>query len=144
MSRDFGDLLRQLIMSTNASVSTWAQRVGLTHGQIHNIIAGRRSPPLDQLERWCDELGLVDEVRARFLQLARLAHAPSEVRELVEKLEAQVETLVRDNATLRQHNDLAREQLKRLRRIEAIANARQPPPAGDADAAPHTTAAANG
>ncbi|MBA3845846.1 MAG: hypothetical protein H0X45_04300 [Planctomycetes bacterium] len=144
MSHDFGDLLRQVIVSTNASVSTWAQRVGLTHGQIHNIIAGRRCPPLDQLERWCDELGLVDGVRARFLQRARLAHAPIEVHALVDQLEAQVELLTRDNATLRQHNDLAREQLKRLRRIEAIAHAKQPPASSEASASPHAATAANG
>ncbi len=141
MNGDFGDLLRQVILSKNASVSAWAQRVELTHGQISNIIAGRRCPPLDQLERWCDELGLVDDVRARFLQLAWLAHAPTQVGTMVERFEAQIEALTRENATLRLHNDLAHEQLKRLRRVEAIANAKREGAAIDAAAPTHAVVA---
>ncbi len=143
MSGDFGDLLRQVILSKNASVSAWAQRVELTHGQISNIIAGRRCPPLDQLERWCDELGLIEDVRARFLQLAWLAHAPAEVCAMVKRFEEQIDALTRENATLHLHNDLAHEQLKRLRRAEAIANAKRAITTPDA-AAPSQASAANG
>jgi transcriptional regulator with XRE-family HTH domain len=121
----FGELLRHAIVSKNTSISGWAQRVGCTHGQISNIIAGRRSPPLEQLDRWCAELGLADQARERFVNLAYLAHAPEQVRALVERLEARVEGAEREVGVLRSQLEAAHEQLKRLRRADAIAQAKE-------------------
>ena len=121
----FGELLRHAIVSKNTSISGWAQRVGCTHGQISNIIAGRRSPPLEQLDRWCAELGLADQARERFVNLAFLAHAPEQVRALVERLEARADAAEREAGTLRAQLDAAHEQLKRLRRADAIAQAKE-------------------
>src|SRR3954468_16926301 len=97
----FGELLRHAIVSKNTSISGWAQRVGCTHGQISNIIAGRRSPPLDRLDQWCAELGLAEQARERFVVLACLTHAPDQVRTLVTGLEQRVETAEREAALLR-------------------------------------------
>lgn len=62
-------------------IKTWADKHStLTDGQIFNIIAGRRTPPLDLVEKWANSLGLQGEDQSVFVELAAIAHLPTEVQ----------------------------------------------------------------
>jgi hypothetical protein len=78
--RAFGEALQAAIAAKGISVKSWAEKmIGSTHGQVFNVIAGRRTPPLDEVERWATKLGLEGRERQRFLDLAALAHLPIEI-----------------------------------------------------------------
>jgi hypothetical protein len=72
----FGTLLKHHISASGRSLSAWARAVGITQGFASNLLAGRRTPPLGELETWADSLGLAGEERQRFIDLAAIAHCP--------------------------------------------------------------------
>jgi hypothetical protein len=73
----FGNLLKHHICATGRSLSAWARTVGITQGFASNLLAGRRTPPLKELETWADSLALAGEERQLFLDLAAIAHLPT-------------------------------------------------------------------
>jgi hypothetical protein len=73
----FGRLLKLHIQASGRSISAWARMVGITQGFASNLMAGRRTPPLRELETWADSLALGGEERQRFLDLAAIAHLPA-------------------------------------------------------------------
>jgi hypothetical protein len=84
----FGTLLKHHIAASGRSISAWARMVGITQGFASNLMAGRRTPPLRELEAWADSLALADEERQRFLDLAAIAHLPAAAQaRLVDLLE---------------------------------------------------------
>jgi hypothetical protein len=86
----FGRLLTALIAEKTEGKSAFARACGSTAGFINNVCRDRRLPPLDSIESWADALSLTGEPRRLFLQAAFLAHAPSQVRDLVRDLQRQV------------------------------------------------------
>lgn len=85
----FGQMLKAGIESTGLSVREWAEsRAGTTNGQVFNIIAGRRTPPIDQVKEWAVMLGLAGDRAGRFYELACIAHLPEGVQALfIENME---------------------------------------------------------
>jgi len=73
----FGSLLKHHIAASGRSLSAWARTVGITQGFASNLLAGRRTPPLRELESWADSLGIAGEERQRFIDLAAIAHLPA-------------------------------------------------------------------
>ncbi len=73
----FGRLLKHHISASGRSISAWSRAVGITQGFASNLTAGRRTPPLGELERWADSLTLVGDERQRFIDLAAIAHLPA-------------------------------------------------------------------
>jgi hypothetical protein len=90
----FGSLLKHHIASSGRSISAWARTVGITQGFASNLMAGRRTPPLKEMERWADSLRLAGEERQRFIDLAAIAHLPATAQ-------ARLVALIDDAAGLR-------------------------------------------
>lgn len=59
----------------------FARRVGLTRGQITNIMNGKRRPPRGQAERWANVIGLHGQDREDFIDLAAATYLPPVERE---------------------------------------------------------------
>lgn len=77
----FGEMLKTAIEAAGLSVREWAEtRAATTNGQVFNIIAGRRTPPIDQVQKWGDLLGFTGERADRFYELACIAHLPDQVQ----------------------------------------------------------------
>lgn len=93
MAERFGDHLTQLLDRRGLTQAAFARRVGKAPGVINFIRVGKRTPPLAQMGRWAEVLELRGEERARFLELAALAHAPEEVHRLVAQLHRRVAAL---------------------------------------------------
>jgi transcriptional regulator with XRE-family HTH domain len=78
--KSFGDYLKQLLESRQLTVSGWARKVGITQGFASNLLAGRRSPAMEDIERWADSLELSGRDRRLFLDLAAISHLPKEAQ----------------------------------------------------------------
>lgn len=74
---------------------TFAAKVGTSQSFLSQIIAGKRTPPLDQIEAWANVLELHGENRAEFIRLAYLAHCPGPIAEEHLRLRARVDKLER-------------------------------------------------
>lgn len=92
---EFGPVLAAHLERAGLSQRAFARRVGYSHVLVSYVITGRRTPPLEAIESWADELGVTGAERTRFIQLAWLAHAPPQVRDLVARQQAQIERLRR-------------------------------------------------
>ena len=89
----YGEMLKSLIAQKGYGLREFAQRVGYAHSNISAIMAGRRPPPLDRIERWADALGLDGQERQEFLEEAYLAHAPQQVRHIVDRMRVEIDSL---------------------------------------------------
>lgn len=98
---DFGAELTRLLQARGIAQAEFARRVGKAPGVISFIRSGRRTPPLDQMQRWADAMGLAGAERARFLELAALAHTPPEARQLIARLRQRCARLEGEIATLK-------------------------------------------
>lgn len=64
-----------------------AQLLGKSHGNLSSILNGKvvngsvARPPLDDMDRWADVLGLDPDERAQLVELAELAHTPPAIRD---------------------------------------------------------------
>jgi hypothetical protein len=79
--RPFSALLQVLLDRRPAGVVDWADRFGITQGQMSNLLAGRRKPPRNGLERMLDvmdkhRLPVSDAEKQEFLLAGYLEHAP--------------------------------------------------------------------
>lgn len=97
---DFSDAFSAAIAGAGFSQNRAGPALGCTGPFVNQVIRRKAKPPLDQIERWADALHLEGDARAEFIRLAYLAHAPEQVRQLVEaqaemiaKLTARVEAL---------------------------------------------------
>lgn len=75
----FGSLLKALLADTKTNQPEFAAKVASTRGFVNNVIHGHRTPPLEQITKWADALGLKGAKREQFIELAELAHAPERV-----------------------------------------------------------------
>ncbi len=111
--RAFGSALKAAIQAKGLSVNAWAEEVlGGTHGQVFNVIAGRRTPPLDEVERWATKLGLEGKDRQTFLDLAALTHLPVDVEARFLRILKEHDKLLLDYQTLAKRAASSRRQLK--------------------------------
>ena len=86
MGESFGTALAQAMKAAGFSQATFAQAVKISQGQLSRILNAERRPPLRDVPRWLNALGVPDSARSRLLLLADLAHAPPRVAGFVERL----------------------------------------------------------
>lgn len=76
----FGPYLGSAIKKAGLSRRNFAKIVGYASPNIDQVVAGKRVPPIAQLDKWSKALGgAVDP--ALFRELALLEHTPAEIRE---------------------------------------------------------------
>lgn len=91
----FGELLDDYIKRGGLAVTTFAERARVTDGQVHNVIAGRRRPPVGQeLEQYANALDLVGKERADFMYRADLERTPERIAEHLRKVEDELSRVV--------------------------------------------------
>ena len=77
---DLLPLIERKYGKQRGNLAAFARSVGITTGQITNVIKGRRTISSADAVAWADVLGLEEQERQRFLDLAAIAHLPSEAR----------------------------------------------------------------
>jgi transcriptional regulator with XRE-family HTH domain len=96
----FGDLFGQLLEARQFTVRSFGTLVKSSKSSVNAIVLGNRTPPLEALEQWCDTLNLRGDERQRFIDLAALAHLPTEVRPKFESWYEEHQQLKSDYADL--------------------------------------------
>lgn len=92
MPSSFGAHLQSLLTERGLSGLGFARRVGTASSTISQISSGKRTPPLERMDAWATALGLKGAARARFIELAQLAHCPEPIaREYVRQQERLLE-----------------------------------------------------
>ncbi len=96
----FGALLAQLMELRGFTVRSFGDAVKSSKSTISGVVNDTRTPPLDDMDRWCETLGLRGADKVRFTDLASLAHLPKGVRERFETWYDEHQTLKTDYADL--------------------------------------------
>lgn len=73
---NFGDMLAARIEGAGLTRIAFAKEVESSSGFMTDVIKGRRTPPLDRLDRWIEVLGLSPKEADQFRFLAGVAHIP--------------------------------------------------------------------
>ncbi len=73
----FGVVLKSLLDARGQTVSGWARLMGIAQGFASNVLSGRRTPPLEAIEKWAESFRLTGFERVRFIDLAVVAHLPA-------------------------------------------------------------------
>jgi transcriptional regulator with XRE-family HTH domain len=76
----FGAVLKRLLDARGQTVSGWAGLMGIGQGFASNVLSGRRTPPLDAIEKWAESFRLTGFERVRFIDLAVVAHLPAQAQ----------------------------------------------------------------
>lgn len=74
----FGVVLKRLLDARGQTVSGWARLMGIAQGFASNVLSGRRTPPLEAIEKWAESFRLTGFERVRFIDLAVVAHLPEQ------------------------------------------------------------------
>jgi len=74
----FGAVLKRLLDERGQTVSGWARLMGIAQGFASNVLSGRRTPPLEAIDRWAESFRLTGFDRVRFIDLAVVAHLPEQ------------------------------------------------------------------
>ena len=77
---DLVALIERKYGKQRGNLAAFARSVGITTGQITNVIKGRRTISTAAAVAWADALDLVGRERQRFLDLAAIAHLPEDVQ----------------------------------------------------------------
>lgn len=77
---DLLPLIERKYGKQRGSLAAFARSVGVTTGQITNVIKGRRTISSSDAVAWAEALALEGRERQRFIDLAAIAHLPSESR----------------------------------------------------------------
>jgi len=86
MADSFGTALAAAMEAADMTQMRFAAKVGLNQGQLSRVIAGKRRPPLKELSKWFEVLGLTKAKRDHLHLLAHLAHATPWLRTYVHAL----------------------------------------------------------
>ena len=99
MKTKFGILIKRLINEKYKSIREFcriAEPKSNNNGStayISNVMAGKRPPPIEKIDKWINALELDKEEAKKFLYLACVAHLPKEVQPEFEKLLDEIEEL---------------------------------------------------
>lgn len=77
----FGGYLREAIRGARLTKTAFADQARISKSFVSDLIANRRTPPLEDVERWADVLSLRGAARERLLDLAVIAHVPGQGRD---------------------------------------------------------------
>jgi transcriptional regulator with XRE-family HTH domain len=103
------DFLSRYVGKSRGEIADFARRVGVSPGQITNVLRGRRLPGVDVLLGWTD--ALPEEARDDWRLVAYLAHTPQEIRTLFDRARTELAGLRQDLAALSAENARLRAQL---------------------------------
>ena len=78
--------LAALLDERKLNPSDFAALVGDRQNNVWQYLNGVIRPPLKKLDHWSRRLKLDDSERSKFIRLARLAHAPQELRDEIDAL----------------------------------------------------------
>jgi hypothetical protein len=67
-----------------------AKSVGVTLVFAHQVVRGKRLPPLDQADRWADALRLQGPERREFLIRVAIEHSPPLIFEVIKELRDEI------------------------------------------------------
>ena len=89
---NFSECLRLALQTAGLSQRDFANKAGISRGFPPLLLAGKRTPPLECINAWCRVLHLAPGTpeRIAFERAAYLSHAPEEVRQMVDDLEAKL------------------------------------------------------
>lgn len=90
MRQALGDWLRGYLESRNLSQRELADLVGRKETFISMILLGQRKPARKDIQRWAVVLGLTEEERADFMELAGLSYCPEWVVREYLRMKAQL------------------------------------------------------
>lgn len=99
------------------NASTFAARLGLSQQAMHAYLAGKVRPPVDDLKRWAEVLGLSALERDQMVEAAYESHTPAAIWERLLDLRRQLDS----ERAAKIPPDTAAE-LKRLRDALAVAH----------------------
>ena len=96
--RRFHLLLEILLARSEDNTSEWAARLKLSQGQLSNLLAGRRRPPENTLERWLDimeqyGIAISDAEKTEFQLSGLLAQSPVSIEIHLQKLHNHIDEL---------------------------------------------------
>ena len=83
---DFPEAFRRSLAACGLSQNKAGPLLGCSGPFVNHLCRGKAKPPLDRVPGWADILGLVGDDRAAFIEAARLAHTPPEIRAAVAAL----------------------------------------------------------
>lgn len=86
----FGDMLYRMIKRKKWSVTDFAKVLGVTVSYVSGIYAGRTKPPLSNIERWSDILGLRHAEHVAFIWLAQLECATPTMKVAFKRLHSYI------------------------------------------------------
>lgn len=93
MPTAWGSLFLELLSQRGWSQRDFGKLVGMSQPNISKAIRGHpkvHGPPLERIDAWADTLELQGDLRLRFVRLAYLAHAPLQIRAMVDDFERQM------------------------------------------------------
>lgn len=79
--QSFGSYLREAIRGARLTKTAFADQARISKSFVSDLIANRRTPPLEDVGRWAEILGLRGDARERFEDLAVIAHVPDPGRD---------------------------------------------------------------
>jgi transcriptional regulator with XRE-family HTH domain len=82
----FADVMKAALKRRDLSQRKFADLAECSGGFVCDVINDKRTPPLDRIMQWADALGLEDEDRQRFMDLAGIAHLPATIRPTFEQI----------------------------------------------------------
>lgn len=113
----FGDLFRLHIERQFQTQTAFASAAKESVQTINNVVKGQRHPNLDNVAKWAKVLKLSDKDREEFILMARLEHAPIEIRDAFLQLRRDQErSRQREEESRREHDELRRLANEALRR----------------------------
>lgn len=82
MTETFGAFLGKALARKKQSLHAYAIAIGYakSHSFVYRVSKGLVAPPLKDLERWAEPLGLNEQERKRFELLAGVANSPKVVQ----------------------------------------------------------------
>jgi transcriptional regulator with XRE-family HTH domain len=90
MKQAFGPFLQLALDRKMMSQREFAKRAHSSSASLSQIISGKRTPPLDQIDNWANILDLKGEDRVSFLELACLEHCPEPLRQEYLRMKGQI------------------------------------------------------
>jgi transcriptional regulator with XRE-family HTH domain len=73
----FGSFLTEALTAARMEKTDFARRAKISKQFVSDLVRDRRTPPLEDVEKWSEILGLRGAARERFQDLAVIAHIPA-------------------------------------------------------------------
>jgi hypothetical protein len=108
------EFLAKYVANNRGDIAAFARSVGVTPGQITNILKGRRCPRPEVLLSWAPHLP--EAARDEWRRLVLEVHTPEFARLIQRRLESELARLRQEVADLAAENARLQEKLHKVRR----------------------------